>query len=320
MRLFDGAKAKMIRMTRKGFARLALLAILLGFAGLPAAVRTEDTPTYQLRFRFTPGQDLYYVSPGGASYLVQHPQGKNTVLHKAMYLRHLSVSKINEDGSTDVQLILDRAYMTAKNGDVDSEYNSETPDKVPTEFETVHASIGKPQKFRLSPLGKILPIPGDTKPVEQVELLIALPEQPVAVGATWKERFEASVNVNRESKLMRPIKMERRFELMSVEKGIASITLNTVCLTPLNDPFQESQIIQRKSKGLIRFDIEKGLLVDRQLLVEEEVVGQEGPGTALTVRSMRVDQLIGVDQAKNVDLSKTPVPTGVAEKGTESPK
>ena len=310
----------MIRMTRKSFAGMVLLAMVWGFSAGPAAVQSEDTPTYQLRFRFTPGQDLYYVSPGGASYVVTYNQQADTVLHTAMFLRHMTVSQINDDGSADVQLVLDRAYMTADNGGVKSVYNSEIPDKVPTEFESVHSSIGKPQKFRLSPLGKILPIPNETKSLEQVELLFTLPEQPIAVGATWKERFEASVPVNRESKLMRPIKMERRFELTSVDEGIATITMNTVPLTPLNDPFQESQIIQRKARGVIRFDIEKGLLVDRQLRVVEEVIGQDGPGSSLSVRNMRVDQLIGVDQAKNIDLSKTPVPTGVAESGGETPK
>jgi hypothetical protein len=307
-------------MTRISVAGLAALAILWGIVGPHTPASSEDTPTYQLRFRFDPGQDWYYVSPGGASYLIEHPQLKDTVSHTSMFLRHMSVTQVNQDGSADVQLVLDRAYMTAKNGGVDSVYNSEIPDKVPTEFESVHTSIGKPQKFRLSPLGKILPIPGETKAVEQVELLIELPEQPIAVGSIWKERFEASVHVNRESMLMRQIKMERRFELVSVENGIATITLNTVCLSPINDPFQESQIIQRKTKGVIRFDIEKGFLVDRQLQVVEKVVGQDGPGSALTVRSMRVDQLIGLDQAKNVDLSKTPVPTGVAETEAKSPQ
>ncbi len=306
--------------TLKGLIGSAVVAIFWGVMGCLTPVQSEDTATYQLHFRFTPGQEWYYVSPGGAAYVIDYAQRQEKVSHTSMFLRHMTVDQVNADGSADIQLVLDRAYMTAQNGGVNSVYNSEKPDQVPSEFETVRDSIGRPQKFRLAPSGKILPISGDTNPVEQVELLFKLPEQPVALGATWKERFETSVSVNRASKLMRPIKMERRFELTSVDNGVATITLTTVCLSPISDPFQESQIIQRKTKGTIRFDIEKGYLVDRQLQVVEKVVGQEGPGSALSVRSMRVDRLIGIDQAKNIDLSKTPVPTGVAETPAGSPQ
>lgn len=266
--------------SRTGLICVAILALLCGACGFHSHVMAEEAATYRLKFQFAPGQDWYYVCPNGASYLVEYSQAKETVTHTSMFLRHLSVVKVNEDGSADIQLVLDRAYMTAQNGGVNSLYNSDVPDQVPTEFAGVHASIGKPQNFRLSPFGKILPIPGQPQSVEQVELLFQLPEQPIAIGATWKERFEASVPVNKDSKLSRPLKMERHFKLTSVDEGIASIAMTTVCLSPMNDPFQESQIMQRKANGVIRFDIEKGYLVDRRLQIQEKVVGHEGPGSA----------------------------------------
>ena len=310
----------MTRDPRASLICLALLGFLSGMLGFSPLALSEDAKTYQLRYHFAKGQDLHYVCPNGASYLVQFAQAEETILHTSMFLRHMTVMDLNPDGTANIQLVLDRAYLTAKNAEVNSIYNSEKPDQVPTEFESVHASIGKAQNFRLSPLGKILPIAGQPDSVEKIDLVFGLPEQPIAIGATWKDRIEVSVPISKDSKLFRPVKMERRFELQGVEQGIATIRMSTVLLSPVNDPYQESLIMQQRPSGVIRFDIEQGHMVDRRLQIDEKVVGHEGPGSALTIRSVRVDQLIGIDQAKRVDLSKTPVPKSVAEKPLDSPK
>lgn len=310
----------MTRDSRASLICLTLLGCLGGVLGYSPLAVSEDAKTYQLRYHFTKGQDLHYVCPNGASYLVEYAQAKDTVLHTSMFLRHLTVVDVNPDGTANVQLVLDRAYLTAKNAGVDSIYNSEKPDQVPTEFASVHASIGKAQNFRLSPQGKILPIEGQPDSAEQIDLVLGLPEQPIAIGATWKDRMEISVHISKDSKLFRPVKMERRFELQGVEQGIATIRMSTVLLSPVNDPYQESLIMQHRPSGVIRFDLEKGYLIDSRLQVDEKVVGHEGPGSALTIQSVGVVQLIGIDQAKQVDLSKTPAPTGVAENSQAAPK
>jgi hypothetical protein len=107
--------------------------------------------------------------------------------------------------------------------------------------------------------------------------------------------------------------MQRRYELKNVENGIATISLVTVPLSPLNDPFQESQLIQRKPSGTLKFDIEKGCLIDRQFKIDEQVVGHAGPGSALTVKVIKVDRQVAVDQVKHVNLTKPLVPVRVAE-------
>lgn len=310
----------MTRDSRASLIWLALLGLLAGTLEFSTPAISEDARTYQLRYHFQKGQNLHYVCPNGASYLVEYAQAQETILHTSMFLRHMTVVDVNPDGTANVQLVLDRAYLTAKNAEVNSIYNSQQPDQVPTEFASVHASIGKAQNFRLSPLGKILPIAGQPDSVEKIDLVFGLPEHPIAIGATWEDRIEISVPISKESKLFRPVKMERRFELQGVEQGIATIRMSTVVLSPVNDPYQDSLIMQQKPSGVIRFDIEHGHIVDRRFQIDEKVVGHEGAGSALTIRSVRVDQLIGVEQAKLVDLSKTPVPTGVAENPSVSPK
>ena len=293
-------------------ARWAIFGLLVGAFTMGELAMAADPQTYQLRFQFTAGQTWQFVSQNDAAFVVEYAQAKDTVTHTSMFLRHLTVVGVNPDGTADVELMLDRAYMTAKNAGVNSLYNSEDVEHIPTEFARVHDSIGKPTKARLSPLGKVIPIENVKSAVDQIELLFQLPEQPIAIGATWKERFEVNVPLNDEGKLFRSLKMERRFELQGVENGIATISLVTVCMSPLNDPFQESQLLQRQPNGTLKFDITKGTLVDRQLEIDDKVVGHQGPGSALTVHVIKVDQLIDAERARRIDLSKPIVPVRVA--------
>ncbi len=295
------------------FARLALVGFLCGAACTHALA--ESPATYQLRFKFSPGQELHYVTQNDAEYLVEHSQARQMIPHTSMNIRHIKVLSLNGDGSAEVELMIDRARMTAKNEGVDSLYDSTDAAHVPTEFAGVHQSIGKPVPALLTALGKVSPSTQDlTANVEQYDLMFQLPEQPVAIGETWKDNFEASVQIDAKSKLNRTIKLQRRYELQSIEHQIATIKMVTVSLSPLSDPFQETQLVQRKYNGTIKFDIDKGCLIDRQFKIDEKIVGNAGPGTALTVQIIKVDRLVQADQLQQVDLTKPLVPVRVAKR------
>ncbi len=302
----------MSQRSHPSFARLLLLGIL---CGTPCAQAVAESPaTYQLRFKFTPGQELYYVTQNDAEYLVEHSQARQTIPHTSMTVRHIKVLSLNGDGSAEVELMIDRARMTAQNEGVDSLYDSRDAKHVPTEFAAVHKSIGKPVIVHLSALGKVTASAQDpTASVDQYDLLFLLPEQPLAIGGTWKDNFEASVQIDAQSKLNRLIKLQRRYELQSAENGIATISLVTVPLSPVSAPFQETQLVQRKYGGIIQFDLEQGCLVDRQFKIDEKIVGNAGPGTALTVQVIKVDRLVQADQLQRVDLTKPLVPVRVAK-------
>ncbi len=302
--------------SRAGLASGAIFALLGGVIACQTPAAAAEPQTYQLRFKFSPQQELYYVTQNDAEYLIEHAEVKQTIPHTSMTIRHIQVLDLNPDGSANVKLVIDRARMTAKNEGVESLYDSRDAAHVPTEFAAVHKSIGNPVPAQLTTLGKTLPAKETAKEttanVEQYDLLFQLPEQPIAMGAIWKDNFEAEVQIAADSMLHRQIKLQRRYELKSVENGIATISLNTVPLTPLHDPFQESQLVQRKPSGTLKFDIERGCLIDRQLRIDEKVVGHAGPGSALTVQVSKVDRWVSADQLQQVDLTKPLVPVRVA--------
>jgi len=62
-----------------------------------------------------------------------------------------------------------------------------------------------------------------------------------------------------------------------VQAGVATISINTQVLTPLDDPKVKSQIVQRMQDGSVRFDLEKGRILSRQLDLDQRVIGFNGP-------------------------------------------
>ncbi len=67
-----------------------------------------------------------------------------------------------------------------------------------------------------------------------------------------------------------------------MESGIATISLRTEVLTPVNDARIESQLIQRLSNGTIKFDIDAGVVRGRRLEWDQTVVGFNGPESSMT--------------------------------------
>lgn len=291
---------------------LAVAGLLGGATCVSVPAIAEEAKTYTLRYQFVPQQSQHFISQNDTEYVVEFSQAKDTVLHTSMFLRQMTILSVAPDGAADVQLMLDRAYMTAKNAEVDSVYDSTQTDQVPSEFAAVHQSLGKPINVRLTPLGKVLPAADGTTPAIQDDLFVAFPKDPVALGGTWKDNFEASIQVANGGMLFRQVKMQRRFTLNSVENGIATIAVSTVCLSPISDPFQESMLIQRKHSGVLKFDLEQGCLVDRLLKIDDKVVGNQGQGSALTVKLVKVDRQLSAAQLKLVDLTKPLVPVRVA--------
>ncbi|MEZ6078330.1 MAG: hypothetical protein R3C56_22450 [Pirellulaceae bacterium] len=63
-------------------------------------------------------------------------------------------------------------------------------------------------------------------------------------------------------------------------------------LTPVKDPATESQLIQQLSKGEIKFDIDNGRMLSKQLTWSDEVVGFRGPATSLRYDAKFTEELM----------------------------
>jgi hypothetical protein len=119
-------------------------------------------------------------------------------------------------------------------------------------------------------------------------ITIPLPAQPVAVGAKWNEPHQIFVETKGEK---RKIETRRRFELESVQNGIATINATYQILTPVEADV-EAQLAQRLTSGTIRVDVEAGRIVSQQHDVDRRIVGFAGPASSMHYLSRFTERLV----------------------------
>jgi hypothetical protein len=157
-------------------------------------------------------------------------------------------------------------------------YNSDTDDKAPPGYEQVAKSVGVPlATVTMDRYGRVI---GRQDAHEQFnpgigELTIPLPPQPVKIGNRWTVKDE--VRVRLDDRTVKRIATQQVYTLESVETGVATISVETQILTPVDDPRVQSQLVQRMQRGTIKFDVDAGRLIRKQMDLDEQVIGFNGP-------------------------------------------
>jgi hypothetical protein len=75
---------------------------------------------------------------------------------------------------------------------------------------------------------------------------------------------------------MRRLRAVQRLCLESVKTGVATISMSTQIVTPISDPAVEAQVLQYETTGSLRFDIDGGRILGRQVDVDRSTVGFRG--------------------------------------------
>lgn len=275
------------------------------------AVANEDIdkdavaqPKYLLKFKFQPGQTVRYEVDYQMEMKTHFSGLTETVRNKSKSRRAYTVKEVTPDGEGNLQLVIEWVRMSAEFDNAKPiEFQSDDPKKHPRQFSNILDSIGKPQAaIRFSPAGRprevtplngapaAAPAPAALADASQESYLVPLPEQPIAVGDTWKERF--TVVARDGSNLPEKILMQRTYKLLQVRDGLATIEFNTVILSPISDPSMSAQLIQRETAGKITFDIENGLIAARDVKVERTVFDPFGPQSSTRAASTYHEKLL----------------------------
>lgn len=280
-------------MSRKLLAVIALAVIAL-------SCRLNAAETYELRYRFTEDQELHYRIHDQRRMEIQVAEIRESPRHTSNTIRRQRVVDVQDDGAATLELTLLRARLTAESGDERVEFDTAANEPPPAVFRPVLSTIGLPLGLvTVSPRGVVtdtqLLIPTqneDAFSTEQRDLLPVLPEDPVAIGDVWRDPFEVDIQVSLDQPLKKRIRLERVYSLESVDGGIATIAVRTVVLSPVQDGVQQGQLIQRTTHGTIQFDVERGLLLNRLVSLDNTVVGFQGPQSSLTVEGSHEDALV----------------------------
>jgi hypothetical protein len=287
--------------------RVGLGAMLLSVCAGIGAAQEASTATNKvtLRYRFTPGQIVRYEVTHEGEITTQVAEVAETTRNKSHSRKHFRVAGVSPEGAGDLELIIDWVRLEASFGDnPPTVFQSDDPEKQPRAYDTVLQAIGKPQAvLRLSPVGKVLDLtrkqgPSASTPTKPAagaasapeSYLVPLPEEGVAVGESWKERFELEVIT--QDKLPLKVAMQRSYKLASLDKNQATIDFRTTILTPIEDPALAAQLIQRETSGKIVFDVEKGLVLSRTSAVDRTVVNPFGSKSSMRAASKYTERWI----------------------------
>ena len=196
------------------------------------------------------------------------------------------VKSAEPNGNISFEYRLEAVEMSQKSGDkAEISYNSRTDDKAPEIFSRLAETVSKPlATITIDGTGSVVDRENLTKGAAfdmggMGELAVPLPKEPVAIGAQWSIPRETRVKL--ENGNYKTIKLREQYTLEKVSAGVATIRVDTHPLTPTNDANVDSQLMQQLSKGTIKFDVDKGRLISKQLDWDEDVVGFRGAESSL---------------------------------------
>lgn len=242
-----------------------------------------DGTKYDLVYKLDTGTVLRYAIDHRAAIRSTIDETTQEAQTKTESVKAWKVTDVLPGGEIEFMSVVEQVHMINHLPDrAPVEYDSKKDATPPPGYEDTARAINVPLSVvRMTNRGEIksrsvkLQQPNADK---DAQIVIRLPEEPVAVGATWDEPLDVVVSV--EGGGTKSIQTRRHFELKGVANGIATIQVNYQVLSPI-DAKIESQLVQKLMKGTVRFDIDEGRIDCQLYEVDKRVLGFAGPTSSL---------------------------------------
>lgn len=271
----------------------------------PPAPATEATPgaseaaeaaseKYLLRYRFAAGEELRYASSQTLTQQQVAPAGQKLDVSKVEQDRVFHVTKVLDNGDVMVSMQFEHVRMELKTNDQDPVvFDSTMPDAdVPPQFRGAADQLkGAAATFRLRPEGTPVSDDGvEESQGSQASFMMPLPQEPIAVGDSWKVRIPVKVRLA--AGVLREVRLLRTYKLVSVEDETAMIRFFTSIESAVRSPQEKGQLLQATPNGSVEFDITGGRVVKRELRFDKAVLGALGTNTILSSKGLTVERLV----------------------------
>lgn len=286
------------------WAQLAIAggALGLAIATLPSRALADDAqpaPTYTLRYRFAPGEELRWQVQHQTKVRTTISGSTQTVETQTRSLKVWKVLEVTPEGQVTFENSVRQIELTQDiTGREQIRYNSQTDSTAPPGFESFAASVGQPLfRLTMSDRGEVSARQTlfPQAAAEDGQLTIPLPQEAIAVGHVWSVPHVLKVPLK--SGEVKSIETRQRFALEAVEGGRARIAVATQILNPLNNPEVQVQVVQRCFQGHVEFDLAAGRIVTQQMDLDEQVVGFAGQASSMHYLTRFTEQLLPEDEA-----------------------
>ncbi len=266
-------------------------------AQAPRSSGTSAAPanTYLLRYQLAAEESIRY--------LVTHVAKTKTRIRGAEEVSHVhtvseklwEVKDVTAEGAMTFVHSVQSVEMMQQAGDAEEvRWDSRSGDAPPLIFETVAEQLNTPlSTVTINPRGQETnrqKHAGTEANLGMGGLTLSLPEEPIAVGYSWSVPRE--IKARAESGEVKLVKARDTYKLEKVQTGVATLTIRSEVLTPMEEASVKAQIVQQLSNGNIRFDIDSGRVISKQLDWDETVVGFQGHNSLMEYRARVTEQLI----------------------------
>ena len=177
--------------------------------------------------------------------------------------------------------------------DMEIRYSSKSRDEPARQFQAAADSVGKViSTVTIDEQGMIVARSDETNPpnLGMGDITLPVPKKPIAVGATWEVPRE--LRIRREDSTVKTVRFRELFRLDKVSAGVATIAVRSEMLTPITEPQEEAQVLQQLSNGTIKFDVDAGRMISKELGWDKVVVGFSGAGSVMDYSARLEEQVI----------------------------
>jgi len=269
--------------------------MMLGMSPLKAQeAKADDNEKYLLRYSLDVGGKLRYEVTHVAKTKTRIGGTEEISQVHTVSQRHWDVIAANSSEFT-INHTIDAVELTQQQGDAEEiRWDSHSETAPPAIFKNVAKQIGQTlstitfdargQETKREDHG------GTKASLGMGSLTLTFPEEPLAIGASWS--IPREVKTRTEEGEVKPIKIRELYTLEKVKTGVATLSLRSEPLTPISDQSVRSQVVQQLSNGVIRFDIDNGRMLSKQLDWDETVVGFQGANSLMEYRARLTETLI----------------------------
>ena len=273
---------------------LGLVFALLCLLSPIAADEPATGQTYLLRYSLEAGEQLQFEVTHVAKTKTRVQGTEDMTQVHTTSLRRWDVIDANDSALT-FDHVIDAVEMTQQQGEAEEiRWDSRGEEVAPAAFTAVAGQIGKAlATVTVSPRGEETSREdhaGTKASLGMGSLTLSLPEQAIPIGHSWVVPREVQTRTDEgETKI---IKINERYTLEKVKTGVATISVKSQPITPINEESVQAQVVQQLSNGTIRFDIDNGRMLSKQLDWDETVVGFQGANSMMEYRAKLTETLL----------------------------
>ena len=286
-------------------------------AALAKAKQRLTAPQYDLQYRFHPGETIRWKVVHLVTVHTKIKGTTQTAKTRSISTKVWRVTSVDAEGTATLVYLVDEVNMWQQvTGRDEVKYDSTKDETPPAEYETIANTIGVPlTTITLKPNGQTIKRIDrrDQVNLGHGQITIPFPETPVRVGSSWSYPYDLPVRLKNGQ--VRKLKTRQRFQLTSVNDGIARIDVNTELLTPVDDPQVRVQVVQRMMRGVVKFDIDAGRVVEQQMDLDETVLAFNGADSSMNYLSRFTEEILTQEQEPEKAGSDQPDPPAADKSG-----